>query len=103
MERSHRSPSAVLGLGLVLLSGSARAQAVAVTTGSVAVRLSGYIHADGVLHDQSSVDEVNSASGEPLNNTRFLIRRAVMRTDLAWGIASGAAEVEANTVRSPTV
>jgi hypothetical protein len=86
---------------LVLLPVTAQAEIV--RTGSVAIRLSGYIHADGVIVDQSSADEVNPSTGEPLNDNRFLIRRAVLRTDLAYGIVSGAAEIEANTVRSPTV
>ena len=35
--------------------------------------LLGFVQADGVLWSQESVDEIDPSTGEPLNNTRFLI------------------------------
>lgn len=72
-------------------------------TASPEVHLSGYLHADAMLVDQASLDEVDPSTGQPLNGKRFLIRRAVLRTDLRYGFTSGAVEVEANTVRQPTL
>jgi hypothetical protein len=65
--------------------------------------LSGFVQADGVLYNQASVDEVNPATGVPLNQTRFLIRRAHLRTDLDYGVVSGALELEASTVQGANV
>jgi hypothetical protein len=86
---------------LVLSPRSALAQLV--RTSSVEVLLSGYIHAEGVLSDQSSVDEVNPSTGEPLNQNRFLIRRAILRADARYRLLSSAIEIDAETVKSPVV
>src|SRR5579859_5827802 len=39
--------------------------------GGLAVRLSGFVQADAVAYDQSSADELNFSTGQPINNTRF--------------------------------
>ncbi len=67
----------------------------------VAVRLSGYIQADGVLHDASSQDEVDPSTGAPLNQTRYLIRRARVHLDIDHTRMSGSLELDANTVNGP--
>ena len=67
----------------------------------VAVRLSGYVQADGVLHDASSQDEVDPSTGAPLNQTRYLIRRARLHLDIDHARMSGSLELDANTVTGP--
>jgi hypothetical protein len=69
----------------------------------VGVRLSGYIQADGVLHDQASQDEIDPATGAPLNQTRYLIRRARVHLDVDHGRMAGSLELDANTVNGATV
>src|ERR1700733_12435245 len=44
-------------------------------------RFSGYVQADWVIHRQSSQDEVNGATGAPLNEDRFTLRRGHVRVD----------------------
>jgi hypothetical protein len=63
-----------------------------------AARLSGYIQSDGVIYDQSSQDEVDPATGAPLNQTRYLIRRARVHLDVDHARMAGSLEVDANTV-----
>ncbi len=64
----------------------------------LALRLSGYIQADGVLFDQASEDEVDPSTGAPLNQTRYLIRRGRIHIDVDHGRMAGAMEVDFNTV-----
>lgn len=63
-----------------------------------AVKVSGFVHADWVVFRESSQDEV-STDGEPLNDDRFVLRRARMRVSSDRGLVYAAAEVEANTVK----
>src|SRR5262245_7012145 len=67
----------------------------------VALRLSGFLQADAAFYSQSSEDEVSGAAAEPLNEQRFLIRRARLRGEAGYGIFQGALEVDANTVNGP--
>ncbi|HEY7955610.1 MAG TPA: hypothetical protein VII38_09965, partial [Polyangia bacterium] len=69
--------------------------------GRFAVSLSGFLQADGVLYDQASQDEINWSTGQPLNESRFLIRRGRLRVEAEYGIASGLIEFDANTVNGP--
>lgn len=69
----------------------------------VGLRISGYVQADAVLYRQSSHDEINGATGQPLNEDRFSITRARLRADADQGIFSGALELDANTLQGPTV
>jgi len=64
----------------------------------LALRLSGYIQADGVLYSQASEDQVDPSTGAPLNQTRYLIRRARIHLDIDHGRMAGALEVDFNTV-----
>ncbi len=66
--------------------------------GGLSVRLSGFVQVDAVAYDSSSVDELDYATGQPLNNTRFLIRRARLRVDADYKYAGGALEFDGNTV-----
>jgi hypothetical protein len=66
--------------------------------GRFAVTLFGFVQADGVLYSQASADELNPSTGQPLNETRFLIRRARLRADADYGPVAGALELDGNTV-----
>jgi len=88
-------------LALVLsTSAGARAEAKAKEP-TLKLRLSGYVQADAVAYRQSSVDEVNPATGEPLNEDRFSITRARLRAEALSAYLSGAIELDANTVQGP--
>lgn len=65
------------------------------------LRISGYLHAQ-YLHTQSSQDQLN-ASGQPLNENEFTLRRARLRFDRVWDYAAAAVELDANTTRGPVV
>lgn len=64
--------------------------------------LSGFIHADAATWRQSSEDEVNSSTGDPLNETRFLIRRARLRLEGDYGLLNGRLEFDGNTLKGFT-
>jgi hypothetical protein len=63
--------------------------------------VSGYVQADAVVYDQSSADEIDFTTGEPLNESRFLIRRARLRGDLVHDCLRAGLELDGNTVRGP--
>jgi hypothetical protein len=60
--------------------------------------LSGFVQADGVAWAQASQDQLNPSTAQPLNKTRFLIRRARLRADLEYQWIAGALELDGNTV-----
>lgn len=64
------------------------------------VELSGYVHVDWVALRQSSQDELTQ-EGVPLNENRFLLRRARLRAERDHGLVHGALEIDANTVAGP--
>ncbi|CAN5755686.1 hypothetical protein BH11MYX4_BH11MYX4_06130 [soil metagenome] len=70
---------------------------------SPALTVSGYVHVDWVPYRQSSQDEVNPTSGEPLNENRFVIRRARLRLESDQGLLHGALMLDANTIRGVQV
>jgi pyruvate/2-oxoglutarate dehydrogenase complex dihydrolipoamide acyltransferase (E2) component len=70
--------------------------------GRFGVTLFGFVQADGVVYSSASVDEVNPSTGAPLNETRFLIRRARLRADADYGYLAGSIELDGNTVSGPT-
>ncbi len=65
------------------------------------LRVWGLLQADAIAWRQSSKDEVVPSTGEPLNDTRFLVRRAQLRATADYGLVSGAIGFEGNTVRGP--
>jgi hypothetical protein len=67
-----------------------------------ALRISGFVQADAVLHRQSSQDEV-SPSGQPLNQDRFSIPRAHLRLDAQKWMLLAAFEIEGSTTNGPAV
>jgi len=50
---------------------------------------------------QSSSDQLNNSSGEPLNQNRFVLRRARLRTEMVRDLVTGALELDGNTVNGP--
>ena len=69
--------------------------------GGLAVTLFGFVQADGVVYSSASVDEVNPSTGAPLNETRFLIRRARLRVDADYRYFEVVLELDGNTVAGP--
>ena len=65
------------------------------------LRFSGFLQADAVLYRQSSRDEINSATGAPLNAQRFLIPRGRLRADFEHGPVAAALELDGNTLSGP--
>jgi hypothetical protein len=61
-------------------------------------RVGGFIQADAILSNQHSQDELDASTGAPLNQTRFLIRRARIRLDVERRFVWGSVELDANTV-----
>ncbi len=68
-----------------------------------AVRVSGYVQIDWILHNEASQDEINYSTGTPLNQDRFTLRRGHLRADAERGLLSGALEIDANTTGGPQV
>ncbi len=67
------------------------------------VRVSGFIQADWIIHNQESQNEINGSTGQPLNLDRFTLRRGHVRVDAGQGLLSGALEIDANTTSGPQV
>lgn len=68
-----------------------------------ALRLSGFVQADAYLYRQDSQDaddQLDNATGQPLNETRFLIRRARLRLQAQTRYLGALIEVDGATVQS---
>jgi hypothetical protein len=65
----------------------------------LALKITGYAHVDWALVRQSSQDEITQ-DGQPLNEKRFLLRRARLRAERDQGLFHGAFEIDANTIQS---
>lgn len=74
-----------------------------VRAGRLGLSLSGFVQVDAVAWRQSSVDELDPSTGDPLNETRFLLRRARLRADVDYRFLFGSFQIDANTVRGPQV
>jgi hypothetical protein len=68
--------------------------------GPLGIYASGYIQAQ-YENSQLSEDQLQQG-GLPLNQDRFLVRRARIRLDRAWQWAHAAIEIDGNTTRGPT-
>jgi len=68
-----------------------------------ALRVSGFVQVDWVIHNQASQDEINDSTGQPLNEDRFTLRRGRVRLDAERGLLVGALEIDANTTSGPQV
>lgn len=65
------------------------------------LELTGYVQADSIAWSQDSVDELDPATHEPLNQERFLIRRGRLRAEARRDGISGAVEFDGNTTNGP--
>jgi len=70
--------------------------------GKLHLALGGFVQVDGVVYDQASQDELNPSTGAPLNETRFLIRRARLRAEADYRFISAILEFDGNTISGPT-
>ncbi|MGC4094540.1 MAG: hypothetical protein QM756_42820 [Polyangiaceae bacterium] len=90
-------------IGLALLAAvcctqlPARAEAGAANADS-ALGVGGLVQIDWRVHGQASLDELDPASGAPLNDDRILLRRGRLFASVAQGFASARLELEASTV-----
>jgi hypothetical protein len=66
---------------------------------SLMPKASGYIQADWTMLRQSSSDQLNYSTGDPLNEERFMIRRARLKMTLDRPYTAGALEFDGNTVK----
>jgi len=61
--------------------------------------IAGYVQAQGVLWNQASVDELDPVTSEPLNETRFLVRRARIGIEVQRGLVGGGFALDGNTLQ----
>ena len=101
---SERAAREALDLRLKSLDAAAEKAAArpSVLSGNTQLTLSGFVHADWAFR-QSSSDQINPSTGAPLNEDRFLIRRARVKASLDGTFVFGSVEFDGNTVRGPTV
>src|SRR5262252_6384208 len=70
-------------------------------TARVGVTLSGFAQLDYQTR-QSSQDQLNNATGAPLNEDRFMVRRARAKVELDYGLVGGVVEFDGNTINGAT-
>jgi hypothetical protein len=73
-----------------------------VYTAKGGVSIAGFLQADWGIWRQSSEDQINPSTLQPINEERFLIRRARLRTTLDKTYVGGALEFDGNTVNGST-
>jgi hypothetical protein len=66
------------------------------------VGLTGYLQADWGIWNQMSEDELNQSTSQPLNEERFVIRRARLKATLDKTYTAGVLELDGNTVNGTT-
>ncbi|HEX2570136.1 MAG TPA: hypothetical protein VH877_11305 [Polyangia bacterium] len=74
----------------------------AVRSARLQLTLSGFVQADYSLR-QSSEDQVDPATREPLNEDRFGIRRARLTVGADYGIVGGNVTIDGNTLRGTAI
>jgi hypothetical protein len=68
-----------------------------VHAGRFGLRLWGFAQIDAIAYSQAAQDQLNPATGAPLNDVRFFLRRARLRLDVDWRMVAGAVEFDGNT------
>src|ERR1035437_7910143 len=71
-------------------------------SGVEGLTLSGFVQTD-LTSKQISENQLNSSTGAPLNEDRFFIRRARLRSAVDQGYFAGVFELDANTVNGTQV
>ena len=106
MRAVRRAPCLLLAFALLGASAPARADDAPPSPPPAKPRspitVSGFVHADWTVFRQTSQDEV-TPDGQPLNEDRFLVRRARLRATAEHGTTHAALEIEGNTVNGPEV
>ncbi len=74
---------------------------VTARTAASGLEIGGYVQAQ-LQHSALSEDQLQQ-SGAPLNQDQFVLRRARLRLDRRWDFASATLELDANTMRGPSV
>jgi hypothetical protein len=74
----------------------------AVTSAYGGLGLTGYVQADWGMWNQSSEDEINTSTLQPLNQESFAIRRARLRATVDKTYVAGLLELDGNTVNGTT-
>ena len=98
----------VLGLQKALEEAMAREEArrmnapPTVNVGTAGVSMYGYVQAD-LQFRQSSEDQLDPTSGQPINQNRFLIRRARLGAAIDKRHGEGRIEIDGNTVQGPAL
>ena len=82
--------------------GNARAEVEAALKAEKWLTIFGFVQAD-LNVNQTSQDQVNPSTGAPLNDNRFLIRRARLGAAVEQRYLAGVVEIDANTVSGPQV
>lgn len=104
--KAHR-PALCLAVSLAALGAAAPARAQKLPSVlqdlKSAIVPSAFVQVDGVAFRQSSEDELNGSTGEPLNQDRFVLQRARLRVEVTRPYVAGALELDANTVNGPQV
>lgn len=98
MTVEGRAATSFLIAIVISISSPVAAQEVSTQKAGSPVVVSGFVHTDWNVFRQTSQDEVDP-DGTPLNDHRFLIRRARLRARADKGLVHGVFEVELNTVR----
>jgi hypothetical protein len=100
-EREQRAEE-VIALREKLEKAQAALKKPPVSTPHPGVSLTGYVQADWALWRQSSEDEINPSTLAPVNEERFMIRRARLKTTIDREYVAGALELDGNTVNGTT-
>jgi hypothetical protein len=99
--------AAVFALFLALPSPLARAEELDPTEAGdddrSPVHVAGLLQVDSVLVDRTSVDELDPATREPLNQERFVLQRAWLRADAGYHYVRGLIVAEGSTLRGPAL
>ena len=100
----RRAASALAAAAVLFVAAAARADERATEPLPIpAVTYGGYIHTDWVVFRQTSENQLNPSTGEPLNEDRFVIRRARLKLETDQGLVHGALMIDANTINGPQV
>lgn len=91
-----RFPELLLALGALLLTAGTRADEE-----RPVLRFGGLVQVDSVVLDQTSVDELDPATREPLNNERFVLQRAWLRVGAKYEYVRGLVVAEGTTAHGP--
>jgi len=71
--------------------------------GPFELHMGGFVQADAVAYRQDSEDQLDGSTGQPLNETRFVIRRARLRAEAVSRYLGAALEVDGNTTHGTQV